>query len=84
MSLFLLVWDLFFRVFKKCQNQQNILEKWLIDTIIDLKSSENRMNKIIELETSEEQTIKIKIIKIQETIRNGLDELKIMKISCKL
>ena len=42
------------------------------------------MNKIIELETSEEQTIKIKIIKIQETIRNGLDELKIMKICCKL
>ena len=42
------------------------------------------MNKIIELETSEDQTSNIKKIKIKETIRNGLDELKIMKISCKL
>lgn len=42
------------------------------------------MNKIIELETLEDKTNNIKITKTNETIRNGLDELKIMKINCKL
>ena len=38
------------------------------------------MNKIIKLETPED---KIKRIKIKETIRNGLDELNILKINRK-
>ena len=38
------------------------------------------MNRIIKLETPEE---KIKRIKIKETIRNGLDELNILKINRK-
>ena len=42
------------------------------------------MNKIIELETLEDKTNNIKITKTKETIRNELDELKIIKINCKL
>ena len=38
------------------------------------------MNRITKLETPEE---KIKRIKIKETIRNGLDELNILKINRK-
>ena len=55
----------------------------IIYRIKDLEPFGNRMNKKIELETPEEKTKKIKIIKIKETIRNGLDKLKIMKISIK-
>ena len=42
----------------------------IIDRIIDLKSSENRRNKTIKLETPEDKTNNIKKIKIKETIRN--------------
>ena len=54
----------------------------IINRIIDLEPSENKMN-IIELETSEGKTYKTKWIKIEETIRNLLDELKIMKTNRK-
>ena len=54
----------------------------IINRIIDLEPSENKMN-IIELETSEGKTYKTKWIKIKETIRNLLDELKIMKTNRK-
>ena len=54
----------------------------IINRIIDLEPSENKMN-IIELETSESKTYKTKWIKIKETIRNVLDELKIMKTNRK-
>lgn len=42
------------------------------------------MNKTIKLETPEDKTNNIKRIKIKETIRNWLDELKIMKINFKI
>ena len=54
----------------------------IINRIIDLEPSENKMN-IIELETSEGNTYKTKWIKMKETIRNVLDELKIMKTNRK-
>ena len=54
----------------------------IINRIIDLEPSENKMN-IIELETSEGSTYKTKWIKMKETIRNVLDELKIMKTNRK-
>ena len=53
-----------------------------ISRIIDLEPSENRMNKI-ELETAEVKTNEIESIKIKETTRNGLEELKIMKTNRK-
>ena len=54
----------------------------IINRIIDLEPSENKMN-IIELEISEGNTYKTKWIKMKETIRNVLDELKIMKTNRK-
>ena len=54
----------------------------IINRIIDLEPSENKMN-IIELETSEGNIYKTKWIKMKETIRNVLDELKIMKTNRK-
>ena len=54
----------------------------IINRIIDLEPSEDKMN-IIELETSEGNTYKTKWIKMKETIRNVLDELKIMKTNRK-
>ena len=54
----------------------------IINRIIDLEPSENKMN-MIELETSEGNTYKTKWIKMKETIRNVLDELKIMKTNRK-
>ena len=42
------------------------------------------MNEIIKLEAAKGKTNKINRIKIKLTIRNGLDELKIMKINRKI
>ena len=53
----------------------------MIDRIIDLQPFENKMNKMTKLETSEDKANEIK--RIKETIRIGLDELKIMKINRK-
>ena len=57
--------------------------KEIIHGIIDLQPSERKMNRIIGLGTPEDKTSKRKRIKIKESIRNGLSELKITKINKK-
>lgn len=52
--------------------------------MINLEQSGSRINKIIELETpGHKKKNKIKRIEIKETMRNGLDELKISKMNNK-
>ena len=55
----------------------------IIEIIIDLEPSENKIDKITEydIETPEDKINKVKRVKIKETIKNGLDELKLMEIN---
>ena len=55
----------------------------IIEIIIGLEPSENKIDKITKyyIETPEDKINKVKRVKIKETIKNGLDELKLMEVN---
>ena len=55
----------------------------IIEIIIGLEPSENKVYNVTEydIETPEEKINRVKKVKIRETIKNGLDELKIIKLN---